>query len=179
MNKSLEIAKQVIDLQRFDQTSFEARYGGLYEHSKWVATRAWTLICNQPSITVETLSLEMKTIVDKASSQQKLALLRAHPELAGKAATEGTLTVESTDEQASARLDLCSQEEFKRFHQLNALYNEKFDFPFILAVRNKTRADVLDAFEERINNSVTEEFDTALEQVHQIALLRMHALHSE
>jgi len=166
-----------IVLEQLDCAQFVAQYGGLYEHSPWIAEAAWPMLDGQPEVTVEELRGTLKGVVNNASTEKKLALLRAHPELAGKAATEGTLTADSTDEQASARLDLCSTAEFNRFHELNAAYNEKFDFPFILAVRNRTRTEVLQAFETRLHNLVDDEFTTALEQVHQIANLRLQAMH--
>jgi len=160
----------------FDEQGFVKLFGGLYEHSPWVAERVWREIDSLNSIPYEDLSKSLRRTVDHASDDQKLVLLRAHPELAGKAATEGTLTPESTDEQSRARLDLCTPEEFAKFHQLNSAYNEKFEFPFIMAVRNSTREEILKAFEARLHNDCKEELVTALEQVHQIAALRLEAL---
>jgi len=165
-----------INLNKLNAAEFVARYGGLYEHSPWIAELAWQSLDNEQSISLEALRERLKTIVDDSSKEQQLALLKAHPELAGKAAIDGKLTAESTDEQASARLDLCSQEEFDRFQQLNTQYNEKFGFPFIVAVRGKNRAEILAAFEQRLGSSKTNEFELALQQVHQIASLRLNAL---
>ena len=164
-----------LNLQSYDEQGFVKQFGGLYEHSPWVAKQVWREIDPDNSISFESLSGRLRTTVDNASDDRKLALLRAHPELAGKAATEGTLTPESTDEQSRARLDLCSAQEFEKFHQLNTAYNEKFDFPFIMAVRNSTRTEILKAFEARLQNEREEELVTALEQVHQIARLRLEA----
>lgn len=158
-----------------NQQSFVEQFGGLYEHSPWVAELVWPGVEQESEITFEALAKLLRATVDEASDDRKLALLRAHPELAGKAATEGTLTPESTDEQARARLDLCTPAEFEKFHQLNSAYNKKFEFPFIMAVRNSTRAEILHAFESRLQNNRQEEFATALEQVHQIAQLRLDA----
>ena len=170
-----------VDLELLGKAGFVSRYGGLYEHSPWVAESAWQQLkinknTSDKNTSIEALRLHLQQCVNNASKEQKLLLLRAHPELAGKAAVEGSLTAESTGEQASARLDMCSTQEFERFQELNAKYNEKFGFPFILAVRNKTRAEILTAFELRVNNDQAVEFDTALEQVHQIATLRLNAL---
>jgi len=167
-----------IDLNPLNQASFVARYGGLYELSPWIAEAAWQALSEQPSLHIDEFRSVLRNVVGNASYDKQLALLKAHPELAGKAATEGTLTAESTDEQASARLDMCSKEEFDRFHELNTTYNDKFDFPFILAVRNRTREEVLQEFERRVHNSKSDEFNTAIEQVHQIASLRLTAIHS-
>lgn len=165
-----------VNLQALDEAGFLARYGGLYEHSPWIAASAWQQLSKQKSATIEALHVKFKSVVDNASQDQLLALLQAHPELAGKAAVEGSLTAESTGEQASARLDQCTKEEFDLFQQLNTQYNEKFGFPFILAVRNRTRAEILAAFKSRLNNPVSVEFAAALEQVHQIALLRLNTM---
>lgn len=164
-----------LNLQSYDEQGFVKQFGGLYEHSPWVAKQVWREIDPDNSISFESLSGRLRTTVDNASDDRKLALLRVHPELAGKAATEGTLTPESTDEQSRARLDLCSAQEFEKFHRLNTAYNEKFDFPFIMAVRNSTRTEILKAFEARLQNERKEELVTALEQVHQIARLRLEA----
>ncbi len=165
--------KPTLNPGAYDQHSFVKQFGGLYEHSPWVAERVWPNISEELSF--EELAKMLRSVVDEASDEYKLALLRAHPELAGKAATEGTLTAESTDEQSRARLDLCTPEEFEKFHQLNTAYNEKFEFPFIMAVRNSTRAEILYSFGLRLENNRQEEFATALEQVHQIAQLRLDA----
>jgi len=166
----------LIDLEKLGKTGFVGRYGGLYEHSPWVAESAWLTLENDKNVNLDVLREHLRDSVNNASKEQKLSLLRAHPELAGKACVEGTLTAESTGEQASARLDMCSKHEFECFQKLNTQYNDKFGFPFILAVRDKTRSEILRAFELRVNNSSTDEFDTALEQVHQIASLRLNAL---
>ena len=166
---------KTLNLKKFNRHSFVAQFGGLYEHSPWVAERVWSDIDTESNMPFTVLANKLRTTVDDASDDRKLVLLRAHPELAGKAATEGALTAESTVEQSRARLDLCSSEEFDKFHQLNSAYNEKFQFPFIMAVRNSTRSEILLSFEARLNNDRQREFVTALEQVHQIALLRLEA----
>jgi len=166
----------IVDLEQLDKKRFIERFGGLYEHSPWVAELAWERFEQENNATIDELRSHLQRCVNNASDELKLTLLRAHPELAGKAAIEGSLTHESTGEQASARLDQCSKQEFERFHELNAQYNEKFGFPFILAVRNKTRVQILEAFEQRIDHTPAQEFDAALEQVHQIASLRLNAL---
>jgi len=168
--------ERLLDLSKLDHSAFMQKFGGLYELSPWIAEQVWSEGAAKQRVTLESLAAKLKSAVDSSTHEQRLQLLRAHPELAGKAATEGTLTEESTEEQSRARLDLCSAEEYEKFHQLNAAYNSKFDFPFIMAVRNSSRAEILKAFESRLNNSATSEFETALEQVHQIALLRLNAM---
>ncbi len=118
----------------------------------------------------------MAAIVEAAGHERQLALLRAHPELAGKLAIARDLTADSRIEQASARLDQCTLQEFARFQELNAAYNAWFGFPFIIAVRGLQRADILAAFERRIGNDKAAEFREALDQVHKIARLRLAAM---
>jgi len=171
-----------IDLTQFNKKRFVDRFGGLYEHSPWIAEKVWTEIQSAPAITVELLTTRLKDIVDTGTDKQKMDLLCAHPELAGKAAMEGALTADSTDEQSRARLDLCSPQEYEKFQQLNTAYNDKFKFPFIMAVRDSSRIEILEAFESRIQNAWKDEFETALAQVHRIAQLRLQAslsAHSE
>ena len=111
--------------------------------------------------------------VDAAGHDAQSALLRAHPELAGKLAIAGNLTAESSAEQAGAGLDACSADEFARFQMLNTRYGAAFGHPFIIAVRGLTRSDILAAFEQRATNDPETEFATALAEVHKIARLRL------
>jgi OHCU decarboxylase len=103
-------------------------------------------------------------------------LIRAHPDLAGKAQIAGELTADSTSEQASAGLDQCSIEEYERFQSLNEAYRDKFGFPFVMAVRNSSLAEILDAFGGRLENDPDVEFETALAEIHKIARLRLEAM---
>ena len=107
---------------------------------------------------------------------QQLALLRAHPDLAGRLAMAGGLTVHSASEQARAGLDQCTPEEFARFTALNDAYKMKFGFPFIMAVKGKSRGEILAAFEARSTNDAVSEFRAALDEVHKIALFRLREL---
>jgi len=156
------------------ETEFIARYGGIYEHSAWVAEKAAPIAAAASDM--ERVAEIMVDCVDNASADQQLALIRAHPDLAGKAQVAGELTEDSTTEQASAGLDSCSAEEFERFQTLNRDYHEKFGFPFVMAVRDSGRAEILAAFENRLNNDRNTEFETALAEIHKIARLRLHAL---
>ena len=155
-----------------NRLDFVERYGGVYEHSPWVAEETLSIIGDETD--TELLATLMADCVDNASTDRQLALIRAHPDLAPGVATE--LTRESTIEQASAGLDRCSPEEFERFQALNAGYHEKFGFPFVMAVRDKTRAEILEAFEARLANDYDDEFETALAEIHKIARLRLAAL---
>ena len=152
---------------------FLATFGSVYEHSPWIAERAFDGGLNDGHDTVEGLHAAMVAVVAGADRAARLALLRAHPDLAGKLAIAGDLTESSLSEQAGSGLASCSPEEFRRFQELNGRYRAKFGFPFILAVKGRHRAEVLEAFEVRIENSPEQEFETALEQVHRIALLRL------
>jgi OHCU decarboxylase len=121
----------------------------------------------------------MADCVDNASVERQLELIRAHPDLVGKAAVAGELTEDSSTEQASAGLDRCSPEEYERFEALNRAYRDKFGFPFVMAVRNSSRADILAAFGSRLDNHYDEEFETALAEIHKIAQLRLEAMENE
>ena len=156
-----------------DRAGFISLYGGIYEHSPWVAE---TLFDNGAAASPLENTGPMAAIVESAPLEMQMTLLRAHPDLAGKLAKSGTLTVESTSEQASAGLDQCSQEEFEEFTALNTRYRDNFGFPFILAVRGRNRHEILENFRTRVNNDTATEFREALDQVHQIARLRLEAL---
>jgi OHCU decarboxylase len=158
------------------RSAFVARYGGVYEHSPWVAERAFDAGLSTTEDSPAGLAKRMREIVDSAGAVAWLTLLRAHPELAGKLAIDGGLTKDSASEQSSAGLDRCTEEEFRRFHVLNAAYRDRFGFPFIIAVRGLTRQQILDAFERRAGNARETELRTALDQVHRIALLRLEDL---
>ena len=159
-----------------DRVQFVALYGRVYEHSPWIAETAWSAGLTPACDTVEGLHQVLAKIVDAAPHERRLALLCAHPDLAGRLAVRGELTAESTSEQASAGLDKCTPAEFQRFTKLNDTYKQKFPFPFIMAVKGRTRAEILDAFDHRIRNDEKAEFRTALAEVHKIALLRLRDL---
>jgi OHCU decarboxylase len=159
-----------------DRAQFVALYGRVYEHSPWIAETAWSAGLTPACDTVEGLHQALAGIVDAAPHERQLALLCAHPDLAGRLAMQGGLTTESTSEQASAGLDKCTPAEFRRFTELNDAYKRQFPFPFIMAVKGKSRAEVLQAFEQRIGNDEATEFRTALSEVHNIALLRLRDL---
>lgn len=153
---------------------FVERYGGVYEHSPWVAEEV-AAIAPDPD-DYERIATLMADVVDNASRDRRLALIRAHPDLAGKAQLAGELTGESTTEQESAGLDRCSAEEYARFQELNERYHEKFGFPFVMAVRSRGRAEILATFQRRLENDATIEFETALAEIHKIAWLRLQAM---
>ncbi|MYJ70525.1 MAG: 2-oxo-4-hydroxy-4-carboxy-5-ureidoimidazoline decarboxylase [Rhodospirillaceae bacterium] len=159
-----------------DRAAFVEAYGGVYEHSPWVAETVYDAGIGPADDTAAALAGRMGQVVDAADGGVRLALLRAHPELAGRLAVAGNLTADSTAEQASAGLDRCTPEEFAEFHALNERYAARFGFPFIVAVRGLSRQDILDAFRSRAGNDRETEFATALQQVHRIARLRLEAM---
>lgn len=156
------------------EAEFVSRYGGIYEHSPWVAEEAAPDAAGTDKL--DRIAEIMADCVDNASTERQLALIRAHPDLAGKAQIAGELTRDSIAEQASAGLGQCSAEEYDRFQSLNELYREKFGFPFVVAVRGSSRAEILEVFSRRLDNNAATEFETALSEIHQIAQLRIKAL---
>ena len=165
---------------QMSEQDFVARFGGVYEHSPWIAEAVWRLDPD-PDMAADQNSAEgihraFRSVVDGADKKAKLALLRAHPDLAGKLAITGALTAESTAEQASADLGQCTPEEFSAFLDLNLRYKEKFEFPFILAVRGYHRTEILEIFGARLENEPETEFNEAMSQVHRIALLRLREI---
>ena len=163
-------------LEKLNQAEIIDLLGSIYEHSPWVAEVLFSQGITSQDNDVGFLAERMKKIVEASSEEMKLNLLQAHPELAGKLAISGNLTKDSTAEQASAGLDQCSKEEFAEFNKLNFEYTKKFGHPFIIAVRDLTRSEILASFKERINNDGQKEFETALAEVHKIAFLRLKAL---
>lgn len=155
---------------------YVARFGGVFEHSPWIAERAYDAGGLQETPTAEGVHVALVGQFRAASAAEQLSVLRAHPDLAGKLAIAGDLTEESRNEQAGAGLDRLSPEEHARFTALNTAYTDKFGFPFIIAVKGLTKDDILAAFESRIDNTPEQEFETALRQVERIALLRLTAL---
>ena len=159
-----------------EKAAFIARYAGIYEHSPWVAEQAFP---RASGITDPAhLAGIMSATVDAADAEAKLALIRAHPDLADRAAIRGGLTAASSEEQASAGLDQCTEDEYARFQSLNNRYKKKFGFPFVMAVRGKHRTDILAAFEQRLGNDRETEMATAIREIHKIARLRLEALES-
>ncbi len=158
-------------------SDFVEKYGGIYEHSPWVAEEVEALLDGAGD--VERVAMLMADCVDNASRDRQLALIRAHPDLAGKAQIAGELTEDSTTEQARAGLDQCSPEEYLRFQDMNQAYHLKFGFPFVMAVRDSSRAEILAAFEHRLGNDRDIEFETALAEIHKIAKLRLQAMEGD
>ncbi|MBP2558090.1 OHCU decarboxylase [Neorhizobium galegae] len=158
------------------RSDFVAMFGGVFEHSPFIAERAYDAGLMLVPLSSKSVHDALTSIFRRASREERLGVLRAHPDLAGKLAIAGELTEDSKKEQAGAGLDRLSAAEHARFTELNTAYTEKFGFPFIIAVKGLTKDDILAAFEKRIHNSIDEEFDTATVQVEKIALLRLQSL---
>ncbi len=152
---------------------FVARFGGVYEHSPWIAERAYDLELGPAHDTAVGLANAFARMFRSATEAERLGVLTAHPDLAGKLAQAKRLTAESTAEQAGAGLDALTDAERTRFTELNDAYTAKFGFPFIIAVRGHDRASILAAFETRVGNDRDTEFATACAQVERIATLRL------
>ena len=164
------------ELSALSQGQFTQALGAIFEHSPWIPERAWAA---RPFATVDDLHAAMMQVVREADPAEQLALITAHPELAGKEAAAGTLTDASTSEQRGAGLDQCSPAELARLRELNARYRERFGFPFVIAVKGRSRYQIMDAIEERLHNERDVEFSTCLEQIGQIARFRLDALFSD
>lgn len=161
------------ELSRLPQDAFVARLDGIFEHSAWIAERAWRA---GPFDSIDALHAAMCQVVDAAASSEQLGLIRAHPELAGKEAEEGTLTTASTGEQRGAGLDQCSKEELQRLRSLNKDYADRFGFPFVVAVKGLTRHQIMDRVEARLANDRDTEIRTCLNEIGRIARFRLDAL---
>lgn len=158
------------DFNTMSDEEIVARYRGVVEHSPWVVERA---AARRP---FADLAEGIIAVLADATPDEQLSVIRAHPELAGRAAIAGTLTAESQSEQASVGLDRMTPEEFERFHALNATYRERFGFPFIICVRRTDRAGILRAMADRLSNDRATEVATALAEIGHIVRLRLETL---
>lgn len=155
------------------RAAFVARFGGIFEHSPWIAERAFDLELGPAHDSATGLHNALTRIFRTASAAERMGVLTAHPDLAGKLAQAKRLTAESTHEQASAGLDALTDAERETFQALNTQYIARHGFPFIIAVRDNTRASIMAAFQARISNDRDTEFTTACAQVERIAELRL------
>ena len=155
-----------------DKTAFLARFGAVFEHSPWVAEA----VCDTHGDLLndaETLAAHFESVFLASGPSLQLATLGAHPQLACALAVPDELTCDSVTEQSGAGLDRCSTAELTEFSRLNTAYTEKFGFPFIIAVKGRTRQGILRSFRERLNNDLQTEYQTALRQTCQIARFRI------
>ena len=158
---------------QMDRETFVARFGSIFEHSPWIADAAFDLELGPAHDRAAGLHNALCRVFRTAPDSARLDVLRAHPDLAGKLASAGRLTAESTSEQASAGLDMLTDEERETFTRLNTAYVDKHGFPFIIAVRENTKATIMQAFHARLDNDTNTELDTACKQVERIALHRL------
>ena len=164
------------ELNAAPRDEFVARLGEIFEHSPWVAERAFA---HRPFASRAALHAAMVRVVEEAGPERQLALIRAHPELAGRATVRDEMTDFSKEEQGGSGLLDCSPEEFARLQDLNRRYVEKFGFPFIIAVRGLDRAAIVEAFARRLENTPEAEVAEALRQIARIAGFRLDALVEE
>lgn len=164
---------KLIEVNAMTPHAFAAAFGRVFEHSPWIAERAFA---RRPFAGTDALHAAMVDVVRSASAGDQLALLRAHPELAGREAQVGALTPESTHEQQKAGLDALSKDEMARIAALNASHGEKFGFPFIIAARRHGKAQIFREFERRMALSPADELAACLEQVYLITRIRIDDL---
>ena len=157
-------------LNAMSREEFVRAAGPVFELSPWIAEAAWP---RRPFASVAGLHEELCRAMGAATAEQKLSLLRTHPDLVGRAALRGTLTPESANEQASAGLDRLTDGEVAAFQKFNGAYRERFGFPFIICARLNKKDAILAGFEARMNNSREAEVETALGEISKIAALRL------
>ena len=164
-------AKVTLDrINELDREDFVARFGSLFEHSPWVAEEAWE---SRPFGSIEEMWRAFEDAMYAAPRERQLDLIRAHPDLAGKAAVAGELTQESAREQASAGLDRLSPGKFEEFTRMNREYREKFSLPMVVCVREHTKESILENVQSRLGNSRDEEIRTALAEISKISHYRL------
>ena len=173
---SLPAAAQIVDMaaiNAMDQAAFVAKFGGIFERSPWVAEAAWN---KRPFASIDEMHASMVSVVKYAPLPRQLALLQAHPDLAGKEAQAGGMTSSSVSEQASAGLNSLSKPEIEAISNDNAAYKAKFGFPFIIAVRMHTKEGIFFDFAQRLSNDTQTEYQNDLQNVYAITRLRLGSL---
>lgn len=160
---------------KMTRPDFVAAFRDIFEHSAWIAEQAFDAGLDTSADSAAGLHAALVTALRPVDPAAKLALINAHPDLAGKLALAGDLTDDSTAEQASAGLDRLTAEELATFTELNDAYKKRFGFVFIMAVKGKSKDDILAGFRARLPNSPEAEFETALDQIERIAMLRLDA----
>jgi len=160
-------------LNDLTKTEFVRVVGPLFEHSPWIAERAWSA---RPFASADALHAELAATVARATREEQVALIRAHPDLAGKLAIAGELTEHSTAEQKSARLDRLTAEQFAQITRFNERYRERFSFPFVICVRDHTQDSIFSEFARRLAHEPSVEVTAALHEITRIAWHRLQAL---
>ena len=159
-------------IDKLSKTEFTEVFGNIFENASWIAEKLYQ---QKPFNSFNDLSYKMISIFEGVDNQKKLKILNSHPDLADKAKI-GSLTPDSNKEQSNAGLDQCSEKEFNDFKNLNLEYKNKFGFPFIIAVKGKSKSEILESFKKRIMSDKENEFFEAIEQVKKISLLRLEEL---
>ena len=159
-------------IDKLSETEFTEVFGNIFENASWIAKKLYS---QKPFKNFQDLSEKMISIFDKADNESKLKILNSHPDLADKTKI-GSLTLDSNKEQSNAGLDRCTEEEFNEFKNLNLEYKKKFGFPFIIAVKGKSKKEILLNFKKRISYNKKIEYEEAIIQVKQIASLRIDEL---
>jgi 2-oxo-4-hydroxy-4-carboxy-5-ureidoimidazoline decarboxylase len=167
---------RISELNKMERDEFVRMVGPVFEPSPWIAEIAWE---RKPFVNVAELHGALCEVVENSEEEKQLGLIRAHPDLVGRAALAGTLTRESTGEQAAAGLNQLSPEEIRLFQEHNAAYKEKFGFPIVICARLNKKEAILLGFERRIKNTKEREVKTALEEIFKIAELRLRDLINE
>jgi 2-oxo-4-hydroxy-4-carboxy-5-ureidoimidazoline decarboxylase len=165
--------RTIAEINSLDRSEFVQIIGPVFELSRWIAQETFP---KRPFADLELLHAALCDTVKSSSEEKQLALIRAHPDLVGRAALAGTLTSASTNEQASAGLNQLSADEIALFQKNNAAYKEKFGFPFVICARLNKKDAILEGFERRLKNSREQEIKTALEEIFKIAELRLRNL---
>lgn len=160
------------ELNIAEEATFVAQLSGIFEHSPWVAEQ---VLADRPFASLEALHAAMLSVVSSSGEERQISLLRAHPELAGQEAVQGSMTAHSTLEQGGSGLLQCSSDELIRLQDLNRAYGEKFGFPFIIAVRGLSRAAIIGEFSRRLQLGRETEMAEALKQIARITGLRLAA----
>ena len=167
------VTLSVEEVNALSQDAFVERFGAVFEHSPWVADAAWDA---RPFDDVAGLLAAMVAVVREASLERRLALIRAHPDLAGRAAVAGELTAASRREQSGAGLGRLSAEEHTALTAANSAYTSRFGFPFVICVRGQTKDTILAALSMRLTRPREEEIETALDEIGAIAGVRLEGL---
>ena len=162
-------------INKLSQTEFTEVFGNIFENASWIAEKLYK---EKPFDNFQDLSKKMLNIFNSTNNENKLKILNSHPDLADKTKIN-SLTQESNQEQSNAGLDRCTEEEFNEFKNLNIEYKKKFGFPFILAVKKKSKIEILDNFRKRILSDKKIEFNNAIEQVKEIAILRLEEVENK
>ena len=162
-------------INKLSETEFTEVFGNIFENASWIAEKLYT---QKPFANLEDLSKKIISIFENSNNQNKLKILNSHPDLADKTKI-GSLTPDSNKEQSNAELDQCTEKEFNEFKDLNNKYKKKFGVPFIYAVKDKSKTEILSNFRQRVSYDINVEFDEAIKQVKKIASLRLNEINKK